>query len=489
MTKKSKGKDRKMIHKYAIMPDSPPVTTAVAHHHDCVCTDCCAKRRSAIVTKIKSGHAINCGCFTCNPQKTSHDPAPSYGHDWRSWFGMGGYRSASPATPTTYTPTVKCEHFRQEVAFGDKYKVLCSSWRDIPKKAEDLEKAAQPDLGVYLDYSLWSDEVDPIKVSPGLKDYPDSDKFYDTILIKWPDRGVPDKALLTELVDYLQEKVEAGTLIDIGCHGGHGRTGTLLGCLIARLTDMEPEAVIKYVREKYCKEAIESKSQEAAIYEIVGKTAPVPPPVKPSTQGYLYPPYGTGMPSEFHNKSLSEILLMSKEEKVKLLRPDKTHGIHECVECHNKVEMGAVIYHDAHWNYKVCKGCYEAMGGSDAAWYKAEPISSKEDKWDYTYKSVMGSALPCDDCKIAFKMGEKMWYFGKDWNPLLCDPCYQLRTATSTNSTKGPDGVEHFHPPEDSVTKVTIDSSDEEKDQFAYILGFNDYKELSDDIQETVKKS
>lgn len=441
-----------MIIKYAIMPEQG----AVSHSYSCNCSDCYAKRRD----KAKAGHHPNCICTTCKP---THASMGGYG-GWGHWNDMASYS------------TKKCDHFRQPVTF-DKYTILCSSYRGLPSKTEELVKFEVPDLGVYLDYGLWSDHVDPIKVSPGLTDYPSCDQFYKSILIKWPDRGVIPDVMLTELVDYLQKKVEDGEVIDIGCHGGHGRTGTLLGCLIARLVPtMEPEEVIKYVREKYCKEAIESRSQEEAIYKIVGKVMPPPPPVVPTKSPYIYEPDGTGGTMDSYSFiNLESALKLSKEEKVKLVRPDNTYCKHECVECHNDIPVDTVMYHDRGWVYKICPGCYAVMGGDNSAWYKATPVAYKEVPlaWEYTFKSIKGNVLTCDDCKIPFKMGEKIWYQGKDWTPTVCDLCHGIRLA----------------PKEPLKDVSTIPDNEEEKDQFAYILGYDSYKDLSKSIKETLAKA
>lgn len=61
-----------------------------------------------------------------------------------------------------------------------------------------------------------------------------------------------------KLVLWTRDQMIAGKKVHAGCVGGHGRTGILLSALVA----LEGEKnAIQYVREKYCKEAVESKEQ------------------------------------------------------------------------------------------------------------------------------------------------------------------------------------------------------------------------------------
>ena len=106
-------------------------------------------------------------------------------------------------------------------------------------------RARDPDYGLYLD-SRWQ---------------PPWDHGY----IDWPDFGVPTntqavvKALKTVL-----ERARSGQDIEVGCLGGHGRTGTALACL-AVLTGQPALDAIAWVRSSYCTKAVETPGQEAFI--------------------------------------------------------------------------------------------------------------------------------------------------------------------------------------------------------------------------------
>ena len=96
------------------------------------------------------------------------------------------------------------------------------------------------------------------------------------IKIEWRDYGAPDlsKDLWLRLIKVLdalcQEK--GGTLdVIVCCMGGHGRTGTAL-TILAGLLDLVPagECPVKWVRDRYCKNAVESDKQEKYITTITG---------------------------------------------------------------------------------------------------------------------------------------------------------------------------------------------------------------------------
>jgi protein-tyrosine phosphatase len=92
------------------------------------------------------------------------------------------------------------------------------------------------------------------------------------IEIDWPDMGVPK--LTGEMWEALAgdlrkiAKKETKTSVVVCCMGGHGRTGTCLSILAALLLDKKEP--IKFVREVYCKKAVESKSQVEYVGKMTG---------------------------------------------------------------------------------------------------------------------------------------------------------------------------------------------------------------------------
>ena len=62
----------------------------------------------------------------------------------------------------------------------------------------------------------------------------------------------------------LLARARAGDAVEIGCLGGHGRTGTALACL-AVLTGTAPDEAVAWVRRRYCDHAVETDAQRAFV--------------------------------------------------------------------------------------------------------------------------------------------------------------------------------------------------------------------------------
>jgi hypothetical protein len=81
----------------------------------------------------------------------------------------------------------------------------------------------------------------------------------------WPDFGVPaDAAALRASLQQLLDRARAGEAVELGCLGGHGRTGTALACL-AVLTGTPADEAVAWVRERYCGDAVETDAQRAFV--------------------------------------------------------------------------------------------------------------------------------------------------------------------------------------------------------------------------------
>lgn len=104
----------------------------------------------------------------------------------------------------------------------------------------DHARDRRPDFGLYLDERWqppWSHEH-----------------------VNWPDFGLPrDRLAFTDGLAALLSRARQGELVELGCLGGHGRTGTALACLavIAGL-DSDP---VQWVRSAYCERAVETDEQ------------------------------------------------------------------------------------------------------------------------------------------------------------------------------------------------------------------------------------
>ena len=82
-------------------------------------------------------------------------------------------------------------------------------------------------------------------------------------LLDWPDFSVPgDPAPVVAALESLLQRARAGERVEIGCDGGHGRTGTALACL-AVLCGHAPDDAVSWVRATSCERAVETDEQEA----------------------------------------------------------------------------------------------------------------------------------------------------------------------------------------------------------------------------------
>lgn len=71
-----------------------------------------------------------------------------------------------------------------------------------------------------------------------------------------------------KMVAWAAEQIILGKKVHAGCIGGHGRTGTFLAALVAHMTGNED--AITYVRENYCKKAVESSTQVDFLHKHYG---------------------------------------------------------------------------------------------------------------------------------------------------------------------------------------------------------------------------
>ncbi len=86
--------------------------------------------------------------------------------------------------------------------------------------------------------------------------------------VAWPDFGVPvDAHDFVERCGSVLTRIEAGETVEIGCLGGHGRTGTALAVLAAMCGVAQAEAVA-WVRANYCEQAVETVEQAQFVLSV-----------------------------------------------------------------------------------------------------------------------------------------------------------------------------------------------------------------------------
>jgi len=123
-----------------------------------------------------------------------------------------------------------------EVVFPDGTSVRASSI------AERDDAAGRRDFGLYMD-ERWA-------------------PTWPAEIIDWPDFGLPpDGAQAAAQIRDAFARARVGQIVEVGCLGGLGRTGTVLACM-AVLAGLEPADAVVWVRGNYRPGAIETADQE-----------------------------------------------------------------------------------------------------------------------------------------------------------------------------------------------------------------------------------
>jgi hypothetical protein len=160
-----------------------------------------------------------------------------------------------------------CAHWRQPFDLEDGLRVYASAWMDQPRQAQVVPAegfSGDPDVGFYLD-SRWGSDlllVSPGTAGPFTRGRRSNSKV---VVFPWPDYGVPrDTKVLLRCLKWLLKQIQDGRTVEVGCMGGHGRTGSVLAALLVG-QGLTPEAAIRRVWRRYCQEAIESQQQIAFL--------------------------------------------------------------------------------------------------------------------------------------------------------------------------------------------------------------------------------
>src|SRR3954451_16454765 len=126
-----------------------------------------------------------------------------------------------------------------EVVFPDGTSVRASSI------AERDDAAGRRDFGLYMD-DRWA-------------------PTWPAQLIDWPDFGLPpDREQAAAQIRDAFVRAKSGEVVEVGCLGGLGRTGTVLACM-AVLAGVDSADAVGWVRENYRAEAVETAEQEAWV--------------------------------------------------------------------------------------------------------------------------------------------------------------------------------------------------------------------------------
>jgi len=184
------------------------------------------------------------------------------------------------------------------------------------------------------------------------------------------------------IFDYDAPSFEPGVLIDLAqdigrllrahknvlicCTGGHGRTGTILACILGQL---RPELVqlnssiniVDYIRMKYCEHAIENSTQEDFVLDFFGLPIPVRDTKKVSwadvgkqikdTRAMVddRAPLASIEGDSFPNPLLADIDVSSDRDNGAYNIPDDM----ACIRCHGEGTAFSIL----HQHYVICPDC------------------------------------------------------------------------------------------------------------------------------------
>lgn len=189
-----------------------------------------------------------------------------FGGDFPGDWGIPDFAGPAHSRPLPrWMPSQKrffptCTHWREPFDLLDGVTVFASAWFDRPTRHRvDMDWA---NVGFYLD-GTWASAI--LVSSPGFRPPFVARARTQIVIYPWPDLGIPrDPRRFKRALRWVLEQASRGRRVEVGCAGGHGRTGTTLAGLLV-LQGMEPREAVRRVRRSYCDEAIESKEQASMI--------------------------------------------------------------------------------------------------------------------------------------------------------------------------------------------------------------------------------
>ncbi len=164
---------------------------------------------------------------------------------------------------------VGCPHIQTPVEIGP-YIVHASSGLNVRNDSSDYRPK---NLAIYLDPGTWQPLRSAKPVQADLTKSSVSkveDCSGQIIYVEWKDFGVIDQRLFECLINTVTQTLDQGKSVEIGCIGAHGRTGTLLTGIVARVEGLNAEDSIARIRQEYCGRAIETEGQKKMIHTLAG---------------------------------------------------------------------------------------------------------------------------------------------------------------------------------------------------------------------------
>lgn len=145
-------------------------------------------------------------------------------------------------------PIKKCTHFG-EVNIFNLVPITCNGFKTEELinliKTKNIKSWLILDIGCLLNIDI--DMLNELNL-----------KFYFAPI---DDYSVPSFETTNKIIEFIHNNTKNGNIL-ISCIGGHGRTGTILSIWVGLNRIENP---IEYIRKTYCKEAIETLSQEMFV--------------------------------------------------------------------------------------------------------------------------------------------------------------------------------------------------------------------------------
>lgn len=160
-----------------------------------------------------------------------------------------------------------CKHWRAPFRLEGGLTVTASAYSDRPWPSDPVPLDPAPDFGLYFD-DLWASER--LFTTPGFTP-PFLGPKRRQARLSWDAREVciypmvdgSDPGNLREFCragEWVIDTLNDGRTVDVGCIGGHGRTGTMLATILV-LQGVEAHEARNRVWDDYCEEAIETVTQ------------------------------------------------------------------------------------------------------------------------------------------------------------------------------------------------------------------------------------
>ena len=163
----------------------------------------------------------------------------------------------NPKATAKFTPIVReCTHNRTPFSFNE-HTLYLSGSMDRNTEAQGPE----PTVAVYLDGGWLKGRV----LSNNGMQKTEGDPHI--VYLNWPDYGAVPVSQLMGVAQWALDRLDEGHTLEVGCAGGHGRTGTFVTGMMV-LTGFHPKEAIKEIRANYCHKAVESKAQEELLGEL-----------------------------------------------------------------------------------------------------------------------------------------------------------------------------------------------------------------------------